>query len=1659
MKRVLSLVLALVMLGGLLPGSAFALEQPTAYAQAQQETEPTVSTPQTGTSAPQTSPDTEEAESEPSALPSAGPTGQPLPSEEPQGSPAPSPEEDPQGSPAPSPQTSEQPLPQESPSPSPSGTPEPASGIPPSAEPEEETAPLQSAALFSANNLAYQKPVTASGSEGDYLPENAVDGSMTTRWASGYMKPLWADQQIDDTYQQTPSWLVVDLGQPASLERISIQFHSRTWPTTYRIQTSDDPSAPEEKWETLATVVRPSADTANVLDEFNADELSDTFSKRYLRLYFERVNTFAKMATGTSIFELSVEGAGRESTNLAQDRPVTVSGCENASFPGENMVDGNMGTKWSTAKMKEAGPAGAGQPQTPQWAIIDLGRSGLYTTGMNLYFLEKCWPMEYKIQTSDDPNCAEDAWETLYTMSRPGENKTGQTDNLAPSDLSSAVLKRYVRFYIEKTNESFWSSMSIAEFEILGLSTDAPQTAKSVLKKIEGLAPVTGETAQLALPEVPEGFTAQIIGSSVKNVISQSGGVSPLVIGERTVDVVLKITNNEDPNDTAQKSFAVTVPQRLGGGLFPAVVQPNPQPAVIPSLQEWYGYEQGQDFTLGESSRIVYQDTAGVGLEAVARSMAADLAEFTGLNLQVAAGSTAGPQDIYLESLTQDDYFTGGEGYLMTAGPDGLKIYSSARTGCFYGTITAMQILWQAADHRTIPAGVIRDYPNYEIRGVMLDVGRFPLRMEFLQDYAKILSWYKLNEYHLHLNDNRWAKDTWSGNINDWYDREDADSAHRLESKTFPGLKPLNEPNNEYYNNIYKETFYTQEEYIQLQKDAMDRGINILSELDTPSHAFAYSKYCLENPDNLTEFGDSGVPFGPIHRLENLAEFALEGMGNDENAVRAKAFITELLEEYINPDAPVFLNSEVGIGVDEYLDKKTPEAFRKYIVYLDELLKQNGKTARMWGALALFPGKTEIPTDIVIDHWTTGEEDPVARMREGFRLVNVAQPYLYMTPGRWHKDFLNSEYLFKEWDPTRFSPTVKVDSGDPNLLGAKVAMWGDEALDGMLEADISERLTRAAAILSEKTWGGTKQDASYVEYEQTFDRLREGPGTHIAMTVESQSEVVLEYDFAKTQSDGTVPDLSGNGYDASIAGAQFVTQNGATFASFDGTTRMETPLRSLKYPYTLSFEVKAGANDPEASLFSGYDGRIQAAGNQGQLSVNRSFYDQALGYTLPQDETARITLVGTFQSTRLYVNGKLVKYLYTERADGNSSAGGASHAPINGSGEYHTSIVLPLEQIGKGFHGQLANIKLYNKALDPELIADELAGQRLTGEVNVAVNTLAYAEHFQTGEDKDRTRRKSRPAWKAVDGDFTDPTSSLARTTSPYAAWRSSASDRDYLLLDLGQLREVSRVQILWEQGHYAGAYDLMISQDGQSWTTLQQVSGNSAAQTEHAFATPVPARYVKVQGVSRAAGYYGVEEVKVFEKIDKTNLAALYSQIETILSRPSAIAGRTPLEQAALQARATLQNPVAPVRSIAQTEQAAAAALETWENEQQPTPTPVPTQVPKPDGGSTPAPTSAPAVQPTQTPLVQKAKGAAEATPEKAQATPAPTKTPAVTPAPESEGAAPTEKPASQPQPVQPESGTLQKGGGFNWLWVLLPVLVLLGGAAVWYFYRKKQD
>lgn len=1267
--------------------------------------------------------------------------------------------------------------------------------------------------------------------------------------------------------------------------------------------------------------------------------------------------------------------------NIALNKTAIASSEETSSTTANLVTDGNTGApQWASANMKDWGNAGNTSrdedEQTPQWVQIDLGENvaDVEVTQIKLWFNARVWPMEYQIYTSATSTLEENPadtsidfaeetnWELVVSVDRPSSQAgaggwvvNGENQNIAnteensdtitttssPALAENVKLQRYVLVYFSKVNaQAPGNNINLREIQIFDNSVNVDMDAVIADVSLDvAETSVTVDTSALS-STVTDNTEFYIDGSDLENVVSNNGTISGYNIGERDVTMIVGVRDKADADSFAEKNVVVTIPDHKGN--YPAEYFPsvdaeaqNDKPEVIPSLQEWYGYTG--DFKLTETSKIVYNDAAGVGLADVAANMQTDLREISGLGLETAAGTSAGANDIYIESTVDDTYKVGDEGYLMVTDESGLKIYAPTYTGCLYGTITVEQILWQADDSRSVPMGITRDYPAYEVRGIMTDVARTPYRLQQLQDYTKVLLWYKLNEFHIHINDN--------DNCNVSQSVATHSGFHRLESDRFPSLVsevkqtgvPSESLNADYYlnNEDYQgNPTYTKEQWIDLKSVCESKGINMITEIDLPGHALLYNKYAEENPDNIPEL-EGGVKYTAGGLSNNGGEELLDLTG--ENAERALWFAETLWDEYTEPDengVSVISGDVVHIGADEYWDHSTPgirDAFAEFADSLRQVIQGNlgeDTKIRMWGAgtspymfstASTVLDDVDLPSNYQLDVWYHGYDNARLRTQEGFEVVNCRDAYMYGNPGRSGRDVPNAEYLFNEWNPTMFddnTPTPGTGTnpllGEPNLLGAKSVIWGDQSQEGMTERDVNQRVLRAASIVSEKTWGGTDASDTFDKFEQRAARLAEGPGTNIAMNVESASSLVLDYDFDNLSSDGTtVYDASGNGYNGTLNKAGTVKDG---YLTFDGDTLLTTDLTTLSYPYTVAFniridEAEGQANTTASSLFSGYDGQIQVAGtDDGSLSANVNYFSRDFNYNIPTDGTeVNVMLVGTFQGTKLYINGQLQTFL-SQKTDADGLAGNVT--------SMYSSVLLPLEKIGEGLHAEIADIQVYNKALSAEEAVSYYTEdwQNTSVKTNVAQDSYAGGISRQTGNKGgyDNTNGRVRVAFKAVDGDaftLTSNTTTDQNTSDIYSYWIGSIASSS-LSLDLGEARTISEAQIQWRVGGIGNTFNILVSNDNETWTPVAEISNNTSQVTTVTF-EPVEARYIKMQGISSNSGNgYFIQEFLVYENVDKAALAEVLEKAEQIVEAEGLGFGSdSELFNAVVQARAARNN------------------------------------------------------------------------------------------------------------------------------------------------------
>ena len=1312
-------------------------------------------------------------------------------------------------------------------------------------------------------NIALNRTARASNSLGASAehpartPELAFDGkgdnttdNINSRW------------QSSDVQEFREEWLEVDLGNSAKISKVTVKFFAKLY-GNFVIETSDS-QAEDAKWTEIKSVEMPSGNDANIIKEVDVTKDGEPVEvSRYLRLRFTSGNTQAA-SRGIGVYEFEVYGDLSEpdkpekpenpdavTGNIAKGKRATASGVEVGmeSCTPNLAVDGDKETRWSAPQMKTG--TDANQKQNMQWLELNLGNNVTDITSIDISFSKLVFSTDYTIKTRASET---DNWREVAHITHEPSAEQNKVDSIK----TVKELDKYVRFEFNKVNtQAGGNSVSVREIEINGTQVPIPyepESAKEVLDTVKGLDTITTDMTEVPLPQVPEGYEIHVIGSEYPQVITDDGKISAYNMYDyKSMEIMLQVVNKEDETDVAKKAFQVAVPKKTQKhvDLFPEVENQNAEPKVIPSIQEWYGYDG--EFKLTKNSRIIVKEGANLGADKIAKQFQEDMKEITGMELAIVSGQESDADDILIESEVEDTYTLGDEGYLLQADDDGIHIIGNGYNGCLYGAMTLEQVFYTQKDEFKFPKGIARDFSKYAVRGVMIDIARTPYRMDALEDIVKALAFYKINEVQFHLNDNRHVP----GNADrDKYEHwENVEGMFRLESDTFPSLKTT-EKKNDYYNEVFGGSpQYTKEEYKNLQNLAMDYGINPISEIDAPGHSLLFTKYVRNHLDEAQK----AVPEikGNINADKDWELLAMTGEKKDS----AFAFMDALFDEYLEED--VFLGDTVNIGADEYWninDQERP-GVQEYIRKMADNVKDHDKKVRMWGSTSQFfknQDQAKAYNDIEIDFWSNSWENAANRIEQGYKVVNVDSFHLYGNPGRDKRDVVNVEHVFNNWDPTVMTGS-KVSKSEPNLLGAKTALWADIADMGVTERDNFERIMRQAAVLSEKTWGGTDETQTFEEYSFKYDRLQQGPGVSLGADVDSETGLVLDYDFANVK-EGKVYDASGNGYNGNISDAKIKEEAGTAWLQLNGDTEVQTELRSMDYPYTVQFELrlaKEGNGDGETYIFDGRDGRL-SINDKGNLQINRSYFTQDFGYQIPTDKPVQMTIVGTQQVTKLYIDGKLEKTLLRT---------------TNSETDYEhllSTFVFPLSSIGKGIEGELANLKVYNKALSPEKIK-EVSEKKEVTEVNVSQGTAAAGTAQRKGDgNQDVDWKKLRVGWKAIDGDGNALDGKHGTDVSEKDSYFEGAYADSAFAVDMLEEQDISKLVLQWDRA--PKSFKIQISEDGSVWKDLQTVDGESV--NTITFAQPIHTRYIKMQGVSlNGNNTFKLREFEAYEAVDKTAL------------------------------------------------------------------------------------------------------------------------------------------------------------------------------------------
>jgi beta-glucosidase len=264
----------------------------------------------------------------------------------------------------------------------------------------------------------------------------------------------------------------------------------------------------------------------------------------------------------------AAQAAGCGTTNLALNKTATASSTENAAFPASAVVDGNTGTRWSSAF------------SDPQWLEVDLGSSqSICQVTLNW---EAAYATAFQIQTSPDGS----AWTTIYSTT----TGTGGTQTLNVTGTG-----RYVR--LDGTARATQYGYSLWEFGVYttGSSGGGGGTGGN------GTCPWVNSTAPIAT-RVSQVMAQMTLAQKI-SLLHGNGNASPY-IGNLTGIPSLCI-----PNLGLQDG-----PAGVGDGLGGVTQMPSGNASAAtfdPSYEQQYGAAIGAEFA-GKGANVALGPTVNI---------------------------------------------------------------------------------------------------------------------------------------------------------------------------------------------------------------------------------------------------------------------------------------------------------------------------------------------------------------------------------------------------------------------------------------------------------------------------------------------------------------------------------------------------------------------------------------------------------------------------------------------------------------------------------------------------------------------------------------------------------------------------------------------------------------------------------------------------------------------------------------------------------------------------------------------------------------------------------------------------------------------------------------------------------------------------------------
>ncbi|CAG9764281.1 unnamed protein product [Ceutorhynchus assimilis] len=362
------------------------------------------------------------------------------------------------------------------------------------------------------------------------------------------------------------------------------------------------------------------------------------------------------------------------------------------------------------------------------------------------------------------------------------------------------------------------------------------------------------------------------------------------------------------------------------------------------------------------------------------------------------------------------------EKYKLWVTPDRTELQATSIWGILRGLETFSQLVYLGDDGLTlrINATVIKDYPRYKHRGLLIDTSRHFIPMDKIYLTLDALAYNKMNVLHWHIVD---------------------DQSFPYFSEKFPELSEQGA-----YNKYTK--VYMPEDIENVIEYARIRGIRVLPEFDTPGHT---SSWGLSHPEILTPCEVYNT-YGPMDPSKNATFELLQEFFGEVRQVFKDDFV------HLGGDEVDFICWQADNNISNFMKKQNLTTYKDlesfYIQKVVNMVENLQFKSIVWEEV--FSNGVKLPNETLVHVWKGGWTSTMKSVTEAgkFGLLSAC----------WYLDDIGAEWnQYYMCDPTDFDGTQEQQE---LVLGGEACMWGEM----VNEYNIISRVWPRASATAEKLW-------------------------------------------------------------------------------------------------------------------------------------------------------------------------------------------------------------------------------------------------------------------------------------------------------------------------------------------------------------------------------------------------------------------------------------------------------------------------------------------------------------------------------------------------------------------------------------------------------------